>query len=229
MRLYYDERVKNAVGVFCAHMARLRRPYRMVNADELSRIAGTVMHGGIIAAAKARAVPELDVAAARRWARSDLPLVILDGVSNPHNLGAIARTLAFLGLQHLVLSDHPSQAGLSDAAHRVAEGGLEYLEIYRAARLPHALSRLQSVYRVVGTTASEKAVDLASLPEDVRPTALVLGNEEDGLSPQTLAACETTVTIRGSGKVQSLNVSATAAILIYELCRWAGNHPDKRV
>ena len=217
MRLYYEERLKNAVGVFCSEMARMRRPYRMVDAEELSRIAGTVLHGGIVAAAKARSVPPLDLQAARRWARASEPLVILDGVSNPHNLGAIARTLAFFGLEHLVISDHPAQASLSDAAHRVAEGGLEYLEVYQASHLPQVLKRLHPAYRVVGTALGGKAIPWADLPDDSRPIALVLGNEEAGLPPQTLAACEAVVTIPGSGKVQSLNVSATAAILIHEL------------
>lgn len=217
MRLYYDERMKNAVGAFCAQMARMRRPYRMVDAEELAKIAGTVLHGGIVAAAKPRAVPELDIEAARRWARSGQPLLILDGVGNPHNLGAIARTMAFFGLEHLVISDHPAQAGLSDAAHRVAEGGLECIEVYKATRLPQVLKRLQGAYRVAGTALSDQAVPFADLPVDRRPLALVLGNEEDGLSRETLAACETIVTIAGSGKVQSLNVSATAAILIHEM------------
>lgn len=217
MRLYYEERWKNAAGAFCSEMARMRRPYRMVDAEELSRIAGTVLHGGIVAAAKARPVPPLDLQAARGWARAGEPLVILDGVSNPHNLGAIARTLAFFGLEHLVISDHPAQAGPSDAAHRVAEGGLEYLEVYRASRLPQVLKRLQPAYRVVGTALGGEAIPLADLPDDSRPIALVLGNEEAGLPPQTLAACDAVVTIPGSGKVQSLNVAATAAILIHEL------------
>src|SRR5262249_49922314 len=62
------------------------------------------------------------------------PLLILDGVSNPHNLGAIARTAAFFGLPRMVLSDHPAQALPSDASYRVSEGGLEHLELHRAAR-----------------------------------------------------------------------------------------------
>jgi TrmH RNA methyltransferase len=217
MRLYYEKRLKNAVGAFCSEMAHMRRPYRMVDAEELSRIAGTVLHGGIVAAAKVRPVPALDLQMVRRWARAGAPLVILDGVSNPHNLGAIARTVAFFGLQHLVVSDHPAQAGLSGAAHRVAEGGLEYLEVHQACHLPQVLKRLQPAFRVVGTALGAGAVPLPELPYDGRPIALVLGNEETGLTPQTLAACEVVVTIPGSGKVQSLNVSATAAILIHTL------------
>ncbi len=217
MRLYYEEKMKTAVGDFCAQMAKLRRPYRLVDESELEKISGTVLHGGVVAAALPRQAPDIDLEEARAWARSGEPLLILDGVGNPHNLGAIARTMAYFGFKYLLISDHPAQAALSDAAYRVAEGGLEHVEVYRAAGLPKLCRRLREYYRVVGTALSGKAVEMAELARDPRPLALVLGNEEHGLSSETLDACEAAVMIRGSGQVQSLNVSATAAILIHQL------------
>lgn len=219
MRLYYDESMKTAAGAFCAQLARLHRPYRLVDGDELTRIAGTPLHGGLVAAALPREVPELDLNAAQRWAKAGEPLVILDGVGNPHNLGAIARTLAFFGIRNLVISDHPAQAGLSDAAHRIAEGGLEYLGIYRASHLPQTIKRLRPDYRVAATSLSPRALHMEQIPPQGRPLALVFGNEENGLSPETLAACEFSVTLPGSGWVQSLNVAASAAIFVQEIAR----------
>ncbi|MGX2042236.1 TrmH family RNA methyltransferase [Methylocaldum sp. MU1018] len=223
LRFFYEERMVPLVGDFCACMARLRRPYRRVDAGELARIAGTVLHGGIVAVAEPRPIPPLDLGEAHRWARSGQPLFILDGIGNSHNLGAIARTLAFFGFRNLVISDHPAQAGLSESAYRVAEGGLEYLQIHRATALPETLRNLRRDYRVVGT-ALGRGVPLEMLPSDSRPVALVLGNEEEGLSAATLAACEAVVNLPGSGQVQSLNVSATAAILAYALR--SRPHPD---
>jgi TrmH RNA methyltransferase len=143
--------------------------------------------------------------------------VILDGVGNPHNLGAIARTMAYFGLKYLLISDHPAQAGLSDAAHRVAEGGLEHLEVYRAVGCAKVIKSLREYYRVVGTSLGGRSVELDKLPADPRPLALVLGNEEHGLPYETLNLCEAALLIPGSGQVQSLNVSATAAILIHQM------------
>jgi len=217
IRLYYDEKMKKAVGDFCAEMAKRQRPYRLVEDSELQKIAGTVLHGGVVAAALPRVVKDFDLDLAREWAQASEPVVVLDRVGNPHNLGAIARTLAYFGLKYLLISDHPGQAGLSDAAHRVAEGGLEYVEVYRVSQLPKALRQLREFYRVAGTTLRGHAVDLAGLADDPRPLALVLGNEEDGLSAETLSACEVAVIIQGAGRVQSLNVSATAAILIHQM------------
>jgi len=214
-RLFFaaDRRVE--VEAFCARLARTRRPFRQVNADELARIAGTAMHGGVVALARPRPILPLDPAQARLWAPSVPLLLILDGIGNPQNFGAIVRTAAFFGIDRLVISDHPVQAGPSDAAHRVAEGGLEFVQLYRAAKLATVLKHLKPAYRIIGTALGRNR-PLADLPRD-RPVALILGNEEAGLDPATLAACDEVVTIPGSGWIQSLNVAASAAILMHEL------------
>jgi TrmH RNA methyltransferase len=114
------------------------------------------------------------------------------------------------------LADRPEQALPSDAAYRVAEGGLEHLTLHRAP-LPAALRELRRAYRVVGTSLA-----MGSVPENRaagRPVALLLGNEETGIDAATLAACDEVVRIPGSGQVQSLNVASAAAILIYLLTR----------
>ena len=185
-RLFFDARLKPEVGPFCAELARRRKPYREVEPEDLARLAGSVLHGGILALAQPRSVPAFDPAHAASWASDGQLLLLLDGIGNPHNLGAIVRTAAFFGVPRIVISDHPEQAGPSDASYRVAEGGMEHVELYRAA-----------------ISASD------------RPFALVLGNEQQGLPRDTRRACDELVTIPGSGAVQSLNVAATAAILIY--------------
>ena len=149
---------------------------------------------------------------------------MLDGVSNPHNLGAIARTAAFFGVKRMLLSDHAGQAMPSDAAYRVARGGLDMVELFKVRDLPAVLSALGPNYRVVGA-----ALGTGQPPEafagNARPLALVMGNEEDGLSSETLAACDGIVTIPGTGpgpeavRMQSLNVAASSAILIHALLR----------
>jgi TrmH RNA methyltransferase len=146
------------------------------------------------------------------WAQDGKPILVLDGVGNPHNLGAIARSAAFLGLERVVLADRPEQAIPSDASYRIAEGGLEHLSLFRAP-LPAALPLLRRAYRIVGAAP----IGRAAAPDlrGERPPALVLGNEATGLDPQTLAACDAIATIPGCGRMQSLNVAAAAAILIY--------------
>jgi RNA methyltransferase, TrmH family len=213
-RLFFDARAKPSVGAFCAELARARKPYRQVDADELARLVGTAMHGGIVALARPQPVHVFDVAKARAWAGEGRALLLLDGVGNPHNLGAIARTAAFFGLPRMVLSDHPAQALPSDASYRVAEGGLERIALYRAVRFAAVLKRLRETHRVIAAAPGRHRA-VSALRRGDKPFALILGNEEKGLPRATLAACDEIIAIPGAGQVQSLNVAATAAILIY--------------
>ena len=215
-RLFFEDRMKGEVGPFCQMLARERKPYRQIDKAELARVAGTVLHGGVVAIARPRPVVDFVPDAAREWAKDGKPLLILDGVGNPHNLGAIVRSAAFFGLERMLLADRPDQALPSDATYRVAEGGFEHLNLHRVP-LPAALRELRQVYRVVGTALGKRAAPAAWGGD--RPVALVLGNEETGLDPATIAACDEVMTIPGSGRVQSLNVAAAAAILIYTLTR----------
>ncbi|MBI1245065.1 MAG: RNA methyltransferase [Alphaproteobacteria bacterium] len=189
--------------------------HKIVPEAALAKIAGTTLNGGILAETAERAPQQFDVGQARNWADRWQPLVILDGIGNPHNLGAIARTAAFFGLPRIAISDHPSQAAPSEAAYRVSEGGLVWLDVLRIHRMPDVLRRLQPFYLTVATAlGTGRSIAPGDLAAASKPVCLVLGNEEDGLPAATLAACERVVTLPGSGRVQSLNVAATAAILI---------------
>ena len=214
-RLFYTEAMRRIAGPLCAHLARTRRPYREVPPDELARIAGTPHHGGICAVAQVRFAERLPGHALP----ADLPvaplLPVLDGIGNPHNLGAIARSAAFFGCRGLLLSEDSRQADLSDAAFRTAEGGLELLRVMRARELPNLLRGLRGPYLVAAAVAAG-GVPPEALPRN-RPIALVLGNEEQGPSAAVLEACEAGVTLAGSGLVDSLNVSAAAAVLFHAL------------
>jgi TrmH RNA methyltransferase len=212
LRLFYVAERREVAGPWCAVLAAARRPYRMVPGEELAKVAGTPHHGGVAVVAKPRAVEVLDLAAPPR-----LPfLLVLDGVGNPHNLGAIARSAAFFGVRGLLLHDVPGAALPSDAAYRTAEGGLEYLSVWRTRELARALAGLAPHYRSVAATLQGEAVAPAALPRD-RPVALVLGAEERGVSAPVAAACRRAVRVPGSGRVQSLNVAQAAAVLLHAL------------
>lgn len=215
-RLFFDERSRARAKDFCAVLSKARKPYREVPKEELDKVAGTAMHGGIVAVAQPRPVLAFDAQAARSWAQDGRLLLILDGIGNPHNLGAIVRTAAFFGLPRIVLSDHAQQAAPSDASYRVAEGGFEHVALYRAGGISAQLGKLRGAYRIVGAAPSGRAAIPTRQATDL-PFALVLGNEEAGLAKATLAACDEVAAIPGHGQIESLNVSAAAAILIYAL------------
>jgi TrmH RNA methyltransferase len=211
-RLFYSEAEKERAGPFCAAMAQRRLPYRMLDEADLARAAGTTHHGGLVAVAQPRRIDIIDFV---RPPRMEL-LLILDGVSNPHNLGAIARSAAFFGVTAMLLHETPRQAMPSDAAYRTAEGGLEHLVLHKTRNLRKALAALDPFYRTVATTLSPDASPLQGLPRD-RPIALVLGNEEHGVSFDALEGCRRRVRILGRGPVQSLNVAQAAAVVLAAL------------
>src|SRR5260370_1096236 len=110
----------------------------------------------------------------------------------------------------------PEQALLWDASYRIGEGGLEPLDLHRAL-LRAALFEMRPAYRVIGT-----ALGHGQMPgrlESGLPVALVFGNEEPGLDPATIAACDQIWSIPGSSRVQSLNLAARAAVLLEQLPR----------
>jgi len=221
LRLFYTEAMRQEAGPWCQFMAKQRLPYRMVPPDELARVAGTAHHGGIVAVAKPR-VPEILRAdalpeAIRPRRPSDL-LILLDGIGNPHNLGAIARSAAFFGALGLVFHETPQSALPSDAAYRTAEGGMEQLLLWRTRDLPRIIEALSPHWRCVATTLDAQSQTLDALPRD-RPVALVLGNEERGVSEMVMRACRRHVRIVGGGGLQSLNVAQSAAVFLYELTR----------
>jgi TrmH RNA methyltransferase len=216
-RLFYEERHRDAAGAWCKLLAAARKPYRMLGREELDRVAGSKLHGGIVAVARPKAIPAFDPAAAVAEAGKRRLLLILDGIGNANNLGAIARSAAFLGIDRIVLSSDPRQALPTDAAYRVAEGGLEHVLIMRTPDLAAALAAIAPAYLTVAAVSAGGA-DPATLPRG-RPVALVLGNEETGLSPAIAEACEARATISGGGALDSLNVSVAAGILMHALRR----------
>lgn len=219
-RLYFDYPTGRKIGVMCKVLAQARKVYRCVEPPELEKISGTVHHGGIVAIVEAAQLRSPEAGDLARWARARTPLLILDRIGNAHNLGAIARTAAFFGVENIIVADHPQQALPGESAHRVAEGGLESVTLFVVADLAAFCRELSLSYRVVGTAVSgavslRKSVQTET-NKTTKPTALVLGNEEHGLSPEVAKACSALVTIPGSGRVESLNVSAAAAVLCWE-------------
>ena len=144
-------------------------------------------------------------------------MLILDRIGNPHNLGAIARSAAFFGIPRMMIARHPQQAQPTDAAYRVAEGGLEHVQIFEVASLPPIVKQLRERFLVVGAAVrGGKNLETTRPPRAPgRPTVLLLGNEETGLEPKLQSLCELFVRIPGGGAVESLNVSAAAAILLH--------------
>ena len=219
VRLFFDEATGRKIGAMCKALAAARKVYRCVPSTELEKISGSLHHGGIVAVVTAPKLRAPTAAEIKTWAAQRAPLLVLDRIGNAHNLGAIARTAAFFGVPRLVLSADPAAAQPGEAAYRVAEGGLEAVELFRVADIAAFCRALAPYYLVAGAAVHGRAVTPAQLRTraGTQPVALVLGNEEHGLAAAVAAACGQLVHIPGGGKVESLNVSVAAAVLIWEV------------
>jgi TrmH RNA methyltransferase len=217
-RLFFDPATGKRAGELCSYLATHKKVYRQVPADELEKIAGSVHHGGIVAVIAERPLHKVTRETIEAWAQARAPLLLLDRVSNANNLGAIVRTAAFFGVKAIVLPDHPAQALPGEAAWRVAEGGMEFVDFHRVPAWPEFCAELKRHYFVIGTSVggnqlAPAEVKARGLP---RPPAIVLGNEEKGLAPGLAALCDRLVKIPGANSIESLNVSAAAAVLCWE-------------
>lgn len=216
-RLFFTSEVAPQIGDICRGLAQARAAYRCVEEEDLERISGSVHHGGIVAVVERPSFRPPVLEEVRQWAGRGEPLLILDCIGNPHNLGAIVRSAAFFGVTKLILADHPLAALPTDATYRVAAGGIECMDVYVVTYMDAFVRDIRPFYEVVGAATNGGSPDLAC--SGSKPVALVLGNEEEGLAEEVARQCHRLVTIPGSGQVESLNVSAAAAVLLWECTR----------
>jgi TrmH RNA methyltransferase len=224
-RLFFNRASAVHIGDLCRWMAQERLVYRCVESAELELISGSVHHGGVVVVIEAPALRSPEPDEFRNWSAHGETLLLLDRISNVHNLGAIIRSAAFFGIKRVILPDHPQAALPSDATYRVAEGGLDHVEVFCVEHLPSFIRALRSSYFVVGAATRGGSPEVA--PVENLPLALVLGNEEQGLSAEVASVCNELVTIPGSGKIESLNVSAVAAVLLWECTRANRRAPSR--
>jgi 23S rRNA (guanosine2251-2'-O)-methyltransferase len=145
-------------------------------------------------------------------------VLALDHLQDPQNLGALCRTAEALGIRGVILPKDRS-VGVSAGAYHASVGAVETIPILQVTNLNEALRKLKTDdFWIVGATLSETAKPLKEMPS-FEKIVLVLGTELEGLKPTTLETCDWLTEIPLSGHVQSLNVSAAGAILMFELLR----------
>ncbi len=204
-------------------------PVEFVSRAEIARRAGPAARAqGVVL--EAGPLPERTLEALRGKERGRRRLVALDGVEDPQNLGAIARVAEAAGVQGLVLTRHRSPP-LSAAVARASAGAIEHLPVARVTNLARALEELQGDgFWTVGADPAQ-GEDLFSAPERTfqGDLVVVLGAEGKGLRPAVQARLDHRLRIPMEGRIASLNVSAAAAVLLFEIVRrsrgWAGPGP----
>ncbi len=185
--------------------------YRVVEDDDLKKLAASGHHEGVVADVL-RAEPTLLAEWLDTLADGPQCVIWLDGVGNPHNFGAILRSAAHFGV-HAVMLPEQSSLAVSGSAARVAEGGCEAVSLVRLPDPADAVSALHAAGFKLAATVVQGGSDLFATPLPER-LVYVLGAEGEGMDRALIDACDLRVSIPGSGAVESLNVSAATAVFL---------------
>jgi 23S rRNA (guanosine2251-2'-O)-methyltransferase len=190
-------------------------PVRFEDRPQLDRLSGRDDHQGVVALAAAKRAASLDDLIAA--AGPDSLLVLLDGIEDPRNLGAIVRSALAAGAAGAVVVERRA-AGLTDTASRAAAGALEHLPVARVTNLARAMEELKEAgWWLVGL--DENAEKLHTDQDLKGKLALVLGGEGKGLHELVRKRCDFLVRIPTVGPVRSLNVSVAAGVVLFEAVR----------
>jgi 23S rRNA (guanosine2251-2'-O)-methyltransferase len=191
-------------------MCRERKiPVRFEPREQLDRLAGGVSHQGVIGYGAAAPHATLEDTAAAGGLH-----VILDGVEDPHNLGAIIRTAHAAGAAAVVIPERRA-AGLTETVARAAAGALAYLPVVRVTNINRCVEILKEHgYWIYGL--DERGGEAYDQIAYAAPTAIVLGGEGHGLHEHTAKRCDFLVRIPMTGGVASLNVSVAAGVVLFQ-------------
>lgn len=228
-RLYFSEERAPLFGGLCKKMAAAKKPYNQVkDIAELEKLCGSVHHQGVVAMITPPEILPLNTAITAMWAEEKQHALILDRVGNANNLGAIVRSAAFFGIKNIIIPLDEAQSSVTTSSYRVAEGGMEFVNIYSVRSIEFLLKDMKGKMVRFGTSleATKKVSDIKPLCNE-KPALIVLGNEEKGISKEVKQNCDHLIIIPFAGmgadasgpKIDSLNVAQAASVIMYELSK----------
>jgi 23S rRNA (guanosine2251-2'-O)-methyltransferase len=195
---------------------------RFVERAELDQLAGNNAHQGVVAVTSAKQYNDLDDVVEAKRGQYSL-IVVLDGVEDPHNLGAILRTADAAGANGVVIPERRA-AGVTGTVAKASAGASEHLPVAKVTNIARTLEELKSknVWTVGLDERGSQAYDSIDYKMDC---AVVLGAEGKGLHDLVARKCDFLVSIPMLGKVPSLNVSVAAGVVLYEVVRQRREQP----
>jgi 23S rRNA (guanosine2251-2'-O)-methyltransferase len=211
--------VKGAAGPRLQEIVELCReakiPVRFDSREGLDRLVKGMPHQGVVAYPSAQRTWTLDAIIERQGL-----LVVLDGVEDPHNLGAIVRTAHAAGAMAVVIPERRA-AGVTETVAKAAAGALAVLPVVKVTNINRALESLKKKgYWIYGL--DERGKEVYSETDYAAPTAIVLGGEGKGLHEQTRQHCDFLLRIPMAGQIASLNVSVAAGVVLFD---WRRRQP----
>jgi 23S rRNA (guanosine2251-2'-O)-methyltransferase len=191
-------------------------PVRFLPRVELDRMAGTAAHQGVVAVTSAKQYTDLDDVLAAKRGQYSL-VVVLDGVEDPHNLGAVLRTADAAGADGVVIPERRA-AGITGTVAKASAGASEYLPVAKVTNISRTLEDLKAKGLWIAGL-DERGPQSYHKVDFKMDCAIVLGAEGKGLHDLVKRKCDFLVSIPMLGKVPSLNVSVAAGVMLYEVAR----------
>ena len=195
----------------------MKLPLIELDRAKLDRLCGHTRHQGIVAVAAERNYASIDEMFALAEERGEAPfLVVCDGMEDPHNLGAVIRSAECCGVHGIIIPKRRS-VGLTPTVAKSSAGAIEHMLIAKVTNIAETLKELKA--RGIWVYAADMDGTAYSETDFSGPLALVLGSEGFGISRLVKENCDFTVSVPLYGNVNSMNVSAAAAVLLCECAR----------
>lgn len=211
-KLYLDNKFKDFK--FLKFLESKQINYETVAKDKLNELTNNALHQGVVADVKPYEYIQIENIVD---ANKKQNLIILDEISDPHNLGAILRTAEAAGIDAIVVATR-NQVPLNATVAKVSSGAIEHVPVIQAANLIDLIKYLKNNKFIIVGTAGDANLEYNDLPK-TQSIAVILGSEGEGMRSQIKQACDLLVKIPMHGKINSLNVSVAGALIMYEMIK----------
>ncbi|NLB85404.1 MAG: 23S rRNA (guanosine(2251)-2'-O)-methyltransferase RlmB [Acholeplasmataceae bacterium] len=211
-KLYLDNKFKDFK--FLKFLESKQINYETVAKDKLNELTNNALHQGVVADVKPYEYIQIENIVD---ANKKQNLIILDEISDPHNLGAILRTAEAAGIDAIVVATR-NQVSLNATVAKVSSGAIEHVPVIQAANLIDLIKYLKNNKFIIVGTAGDANLEYNDLPK-TQSIAVILGSEGEGMRSQIKQACDLLVKIPMYGKINSLNVSVAGALIMYEMIK----------
>lgn len=228
-RLYFTEEVAPKFGGICKKLAKNHGIYNQKPANELEKLCGSIHHQGVVAMIETPEIQQLDSSITDSWIKNGENAIFLDRIGNANNFGAIVRSAAFFGIKNIVIPLDEAQSSITTSSYRVAEGGMEYVNIYYVRSTFDFLDAIKDKMIRIGTSLEAKKTvsELKEISSKGKPILIILGNEENGISKIVKENCDELIIIpwgnmkkgKPESNVDSLNVAQASSIIFYEMLK----------
>ena len=220
-KLFIQKGLHNDLFAELWKLVRLKRiNYKHVPLEKINRLTRK-NHQGVFAFISPIDFHNIEDVVPNLYEQGKIPLIlVLDRITDVRNFGAIARTAECAGVDAIIIPEQNAAAINADAI-KTSAGALHKITVCRTWNLKLAIQFMkESGIQLVGCT--EKTQDMMYKPDYTPPTAIIMGSEEDGVSPEFLKMCDARAKIPLAGKIASLNVSVATGVILYEAIRQRG-------